>query len=118
MKKPYRNIYFNDERKWKSTHHTDDVLQVGKQKAIGYILATPYPCEQKCSLSELNEIENTLKNNETKLVCRYKPNHSLHDTYLYVGDKNMIEAQLEKAKKDAKNSEVLNKVKLKKLSID
>lgn len=39
-------------------------------------------------------------------------------TTVIVGDKNMIEAQLEKAKKDAKNSEVLNKVKLKKLSID
>jgi zinc protease len=39
-------------------------------------------------------------------------------TTVIVGDKNMIEAQLEKAKKDAINKDVLNNVKLKKLSID
>ncbi len=39
-------------------------------------------------------------------------------TTVIVGDKNMIEAQLEKAKKDAVNKDVLNNVKLKKLSID
>jgi zinc protease len=39
-------------------------------------------------------------------------------TTVIVGDKNMIEAQLEKAKKDANNKEALNKVKLKKISID
>ncbi len=35
-----------------------------------------------------------------------------------VGDKAIIEAQLEKAAKDAKNKEVLNNVKLKKISVD
>jgi hypothetical protein len=35
-----------------------------------------------------------------------------------VGDKWIIESQLEKAAKDANNKEVLNKVKLKKISID
>jgi zinc protease len=39
-------------------------------------------------------------------------------TTVVVGDKAMIEAQLEKAAKDAKNKDVLNKVKLKKISVD
>jgi hypothetical protein len=45
MEKPYRSIYFNDERKWKSNHRDDDILQVGIKKAIGYICDLPdrYP---------------------------------------------------------------------------
>ena len=39
-------------------------------------------------------------------------------TTVVVGDKAMIEAQLDKASKDGKNKEVLNKVKLKKISVD
>ena len=39
-------------------------------------------------------------------------------TTVVVGDKALIEAQIEKASKDAKNKEVLNKIKLKKISID
>jgi len=39
-------------------------------------------------------------------------------TTVVVGDKSVIEMQLEKASKDANNKEVLNKVKLKKISID
>jgi predicted Zn-dependent peptidase len=39
-------------------------------------------------------------------------------TTVVVGDKAMIEAQLDKAAKDAKNKEVLNKVKLKKITVD
>jgi zinc protease len=39
-------------------------------------------------------------------------------TTVVVGDKAYIEATLDKASKDAKNKEVLNKVKLKKISID
>lgn len=38
MKKPYRSLDFNNERKWKATDHLDDVLQVGKHKAIGYVV--------------------------------------------------------------------------------
>lgn len=37
IKPPYRSIRFNDERKWKTTHLLDDVLQVGKLKAVGYV---------------------------------------------------------------------------------
>lgn len=37
MKKPYRSPEFNDERKWKAKNLLDDVVQVGKQKAIGYV---------------------------------------------------------------------------------
>ena len=39
-------------------------------------------------------------------------------TTVVVGDKWIIESQLEKASKDANNKEVLNKVKLKKISLD
>jgi len=39
-------------------------------------------------------------------------------TTVVVGDKGLIEMQLEKAAKDANNKEVLNKVKLKKIAID
>jgi len=38
MSRPYRSLWFNDERKWKSNDLLDDVLQVGKQKAIGYVI--------------------------------------------------------------------------------
>ena len=39
-------------------------------------------------------------------------------TTVVVGDKTYIEGTLERASKDVKNKEVLNKVKLKKISID
>lgn len=47
MNKPYRSIAFNDERKWKMNHLLDDVLQVGKHKAIGYVAS-----EEKASFVE------------------------------------------------------------------
>lgn len=37
MIRPYRSIYFNDERKWKVNNKWDDVYQVGLKKAIGYV---------------------------------------------------------------------------------
>lgn len=36
MRTAYRSTDFNDERKWKSAHEHDDILQVGIKKAVGY----------------------------------------------------------------------------------
>lgn len=37
-RKHYRSVDFNDERKWKHKNPYDDVVQVGKQKSIGYVV--------------------------------------------------------------------------------
>lgn len=65
--------------------------------------------------------QNQILKNMTKeeLNAQIKKSFDLNKlTTVVVGDKAMIEAQLDKASKDAKNKEVLNKVKLKKISVD
>ncbi len=61
-------------------------------------------------------LKNMTKDDVNAQIKKYFDVNKL--TTVVVGDKAMIEAQLEKASKDAKNKEVLNKVKLKKISID
>lgn len=41
MNRPYRSDDFNDERKWKMKRSLDDVAQVGKLKAVGYVGEAP-----------------------------------------------------------------------------
>lgn len=77
MKKPYRSTNFNDERKWKSNHPFDDVLQVGKLKAVGYVRGEPFDIE-------------TLKNNFIKSGKLVK----LISGTLWVGDHDMISLQI------------------------
>lgn len=69
MRKHYRSIYFNDERKWKLTCKFDDVYQVGNVKAIGY------------------SSKDLLNNNDFngKLIM-------IKGDHLYVGDKHMIQS--------------------------
>ena len=61
-------------------------------------------------------LKNITKDEVNAQIKKYMDVNKL--TTVVVGDKAMIEAQLEKASKDAKNKEVLNKVKLKKISVD
>jgi zinc protease len=67
--------------------------------------------------NEQNKIlKNITKDEVNAQIKKYFDVNKL--TTVVVGDKAMIEAQLDKASKDAKNKEVLNKVKLKKISVD
>ena len=68
-------------------------------------------------IAQQNQIlKNITKDEVNAQIKKYFDVNKL--TTVVVGDKAMIEAQLDKASKDAKNKEVLNKVKLKKISID
>ena len=67
--------------------------------------------------NEQNKIlKNMTKDEVNAQVKKYFDINKL--TTVVVGDKAYIEGTLEKASKDAKNKEVLNKVKLKKISVD
>ncbi len=67
--------------------------------------------------NEQNKIlKNITKDEVNAQIKKYFDLNKL--TTVVVGDKAYIEAALEKASKDAKNKEVLNKVKLKKISVD
>ena len=64
-----------------------------------------------------NEIlKNITKEEVNQQIKKHFDSNKL--TTVVVGDKYIIESLLEKASKDANNKEVLNKVKLKKISID
>lgn len=52
-KPPYRSTKFNDERKWKTTHRLDDVLQVGKLKAVGYVIENKTYTTKEFDMDEL-----------------------------------------------------------------
>jgi zinc protease len=71
----------------------------------------------KSFTSQQNQIlKNMTKDEVNAQIKKYFDVNKL--TTVVVGDKTLIEAQLDRASKDAKNKEVLNKVKLKKISID
>ena len=120
-KKIYRNISFNDERKWKRKHPLDDILQVGIKKAMGYVVNaqckdTPtYPLDLepirdgliKRGLFAKIVWEQQLINGEKWYVAER----------LWVGDEKMIQAILNKhksvleaAKWPTKAEDVFNKV--------
>jgi hypothetical protein len=97
MKMPYRSIDFNDERKWRRKHPLDDVLQVGVQKAIGYIVNakctdTPtYPVDLEALKERLAK--------KGRLVDIMPPNESLPAEALWVGDAEMMQPILDKNSK-------------------
>ena len=63
-----------------------------------------------------NILKNMTKDDVNAQIKKYFDVNKL--TTVVVGDKAYIEAAIDRASKDAKNKEVLNKVKLKKISID
>jgi len=96
MTKPYRSLSYNDERKWKTTHLLDDVLQVGKHKAIGYVAS-----EKNSSFLEnaigynLDELYTQLTKPGTLTVIRTN-NERPGLTKLWVGDVKMMRRILNK----------------------
>jgi len=91
MNKPYRSLDFNNERKWKSTALLDDVLQVGKHKAIGYVIQNKSYSIKEFDMQALME---QLKA-EHKLVRLVKNNGMI---LIWAGDSQMMTVVLDKHK--------------------
>jgi hypothetical protein len=90
MKKPYRSIDFNDERKWKSNYKFDDILQVGIQKAIGYTAFT------ESEMDDLKDLENQFINNGKITHSILNPKGFAYNiNVLWVGDLKMIQSILD-----------------------
>lgn len=81
----YRSIDFNDERKWKHKNPYDDVVQVGKQKSIGYVVLDHE--------DELNQFSIS-KDKFTNLKFREEAKFYIY----HVGDKQMMQGILEQNK--------------------
>lgn len=95
----YRSTDFNDERKWKRYHQNDDVLQVGKQKAIGYIFTRD---SKRITAFEKLFIK---FRNQGKFVALFNEPYPQRNvsiaaglTILWVGDPNMMQSILNKKK--------------------
>lgn len=86
------------------------------QKAgfLGSILR--YNLEKNYTVKQNEILKNMTKDEVNQQVKKYFDSKKI--TTLVVGDKFMIDAQLEKAAKDEKTKDVLNKVKLKKIALD
>jgi zinc protease len=86
------------------------------QKAAFLSNIQRYNLDKDFTVKQNQILKNITKEEVNTQIKQYFDVNKL--TTVIVGDKNVIEAQLEKAKKDANNKEALNKVKLKKISID
>lgn len=90
IEKIYRDINFNNERKWKSDKEFADIYEVGDKKAIGYI------CFWKESKLDF------LYGLEKEFIKNGKLASVVIDSYkvemLWVGDKRMIQSILDKHK--------------------
>jgi len=75
-----------------------------------------YGLEKDYTVKQNTILKNMTKEDLNLQVKKYFDSNKL--TTVVVGDKYSIENQLDKASKDATNSDVLNKVKLKKISLD
>jgi zinc protease len=86
------------------------------QKAgfLGSVLR--YNLEKNYTVKQNEILKNMSKDDVNQQVKKYFDSNKI--TTLVVGDKFMIDAQLEKAAKDEKTKDVLNKVKLKKIALD
>lgn len=86
------------------------------QKAafLGNVLR--YNLDKDYTTKQNQILKNITKEEVNQQIKKYMDANKL--TTIVVGDKIMIEDQLDKASKDANNKEVLNKVKLKKISVD
>ena len=86
------------------------------QKASFLSNIVRYNLDKNFTAEQNKILKNITKDEVNAQIKKYFDVNKL--TTVVVGDKAYIEAALEKASKDAKNKEVLNKVKLKKISVD
>lgn len=86
------------------------------QKAAFLSNIVKYNLDKTFTTQQNQILKNITKDEVNAQIKKYFDVNKL--TTVVVGDKMMIDAQLEKAAKDSKNKEVLNKVKLKKISVD
>ena len=86
------------------------------QKASFLANIVRYNLDKNYTLEQNKILKSMTKDEVNTQVKKYFDINKL--TTVVVGDKISIEAQLEKASKDSKNKEALNKVKLKKISVD
>jgi len=75
-----------------------------------------YNLEKNYTVKQNEILKNITKDEVNQQVKKYFDSNKM--TTLVVGDKFMIDGQLEKAAKDDKTKDVLNKVKLKKIALD
>lgn len=86
------------------------------QKASFLSNIVKYNLDKNYTAEQNKILKNMTKDDVNAQIKKYFDVNKL--TTVVVGDKAYIESTLEKASKDAKNKEVLNKVKLKKISVD
>jgi zinc protease len=86
------------------------------QKADFLSTIARYNLERDFTAKQNQILKNITKDEVNQQIKKYFDSNKL--TTVVVGDKWIIESQIDKAAKDSKNKEVLNKVKLKKISID
>ncbi|MES2513501.1 MAG: pitrilysin family protein [Bacteroidota bacterium] len=86
------------------------------QKAAFLSNIVKYNLDKNFTNEQNKILKNITKDEVNAQIKKYFDVNKL--TTVVVGDKVYIEAKLEKESKDAKNKEVLNKVKLKKISVD
>jgi zinc protease len=86
------------------------------QKADFLAQISRYNLEKDFTAKQNQILKNITKDEVNQQIKKYFDSNRL--TTVVVGDKWIIESLLDKASKDANNKEVLNKVKLKKISID
>jgi zinc protease len=86
------------------------------QKASFLSTIARYNLDRDFTAKQNQILKNITKDEVNQQIKKYFDSNKL--TTVVVGDKWIIESQIDKAAKDANNKEVLNKVKLKKISID
>lgn len=86
------------------------------QKASFLSNVLTYNLEKDFTLKQNQILKNMTKDELNAQIKKLMDINKL--TTVVVGDRTVIEMQMEKQSKDAKNKEVLNKVKLKKITVD
>jgi zinc protease len=86
------------------------------QKAGFLSTISRYNLEKDYTVKQSQVLKNMTKDELNQQIKKYFDSNKL--TTVIVGDKWIIESQIEKAAKDAANKDILNKVKLKKISLD
>ena len=100
------------------TPHSEEALKYESpfQKANFLASIIKYNLDKNYTNKQNEILKNITKEEVNQQIKKHFDSNKL--TTVVVGDKYIIESLLEKASKDANNKEVLNKVKLKKISID
>lgn len=86
------------------------------QKADFLATISRYGLDKDYTVKQSTLLKNITKEEVNQQIQKYFDANKL--TTVLVGDKWIIESQIEKVSKDAKNKDLLNKVKLKKISLD